>query len=199
MADALLDAGFLDDGPAATGEGIGPGRFVMVIGPSGAGKDSLICAARDAFAGDEHFVFPQRFITRPSSPSENNVEISAAVFEALHEAGGFAASWRAHGLGYGLPRAIDDDIAKGRTVICNVSRTLVPKLRERFVNTVAIEVTAPPDILAARLAARRRGDDGPVDLRLRRSASIADVRPDAVIPNGGDLSAATSAFIEALR
>lgn len=32
----------------------------------------------------------------------------------------FALWWEAHGHHYGVPSSIDDDIAKGRTVVCNV-------------------------------------------------------------------------------
>ena len=60
---------------------IGPGRLVLVVGPSGAGKDTLIAAVRQRLAADEAFLFPRRIVTRPSSAAEDNVEADEATFE----------------------------------------------------------------------------------------------------------------------
>lgn len=45
---------------------IGPGRLVLVVGPSGAGKDTVLTLARDACRGT--VLFPRRVVTRPASP-----------------------------------------------------------------------------------------------------------------------------------
>ena len=179
---------------------IGPGRFVMVVGPSGVGKDSLIRAARDVLAGDEHYVFPRRLVTRPSSDAEDNAEITAEAFERLRGEGAFAAAWTAHGLGYALPRAIDDDIARGRTVVCNVSRHAVQDLRSRYDNTFVVAIDAPREVLERRLATRKRGADGSLEQRLARAApSPETLRPDAVILNAGTLEQAVAAFMRAIE
>lgn len=182
------------------GEGLGPGRLVLVVGPSGAGKDSLIRAARDAFAGDEHYVFPRRYVTRPPSADEDSIGLTEGAFAALDEGGGFAVRWSAHGLSYGLPRAIDDDIAEGRAVICNVSRSVVDGLRARYANTLVVEVTAPAAVLAARLVARGRASDGSLDRRRDRNAMFgSDFRPDTTVQNADVLSVAAAAFVETIR
>ena len=175
------------------------GRLVMVVGPSGAGKDSLIRGAREALAGDPRYVFPQRFVTRAPSPSENNLELTMTRFEALRQADAFCVSWTAHGLGYGLPRTIDDEIAAGRDVICNVSRTVVSALRGRYGHTVFVEVTAPRDVLAARLAQRGRPDDGAVDQRLGRNEAFGDLGADVTIVNADDFAVALERFVQAIR
>ena len=68
--------------------------------------------------------------------------------------------WEAHGHCYGLPRAIDDDIRAGRTVVANVSRTVVEAMRRAYADVTVVSITAPPDVLAERLAARARSSDG---------------------------------------
>lgn len=178
---------------------IGPGRLVLVVGASGAGKDTLIAAAREALAGDDHYVFPRRVVTRPPSAAENNRELDPAAFAKTEARGGFAMSWSAHGLSYGLPVSIDADIAKGRTVLCNVSRTVVDALRERYGNVLVVAVMADPAVLAARLAGRKRDEDGDLAGRLERSATVGGGDPDRSIDNSGPLESATEDFLEAVR
>ena len=40
------------------------GALVLVVGPSGAGKDALIAAAREALEANTRFTFPRRVVTR---------------------------------------------------------------------------------------------------------------------------------------
>jgi ribose 1,5-bisphosphokinase PhnN len=51
---------------------IGPGKLVLVVGPSGAGKDTLLSLARAACADDPTIVFVQRLVTREDSSAEDN-------------------------------------------------------------------------------------------------------------------------------
>ncbi len=176
-----------------------PGRLVLVVGPSGAGKDTLIEAARVMLAEDPGFVFTRRVVTRPASEAENNVVADEAGFRAVAARGGFALSWEAHGHHYGIPSAIVADLAAGRTVIVNVSRTVIGEARRRWPDVTVVEVTAPADVLARRIAARARPSDGAGPERLARRLEPGD-RPsaDATIDNGGELDTAISAFLAAI-
>jgi ribose 1,5-bisphosphokinase len=158
-----------------------------VVGPSGAGKDTLIAGARAACRDDATVVFPRRVVTRPASNFEDNDFVSKSAFEHAAAKGAFAFWWSAHGHDYGIPLAIDFDIECGRTVVCNVSRTMVDVVRKRYAHVMTILVTAPKDVLAARLAARDRASDGQILERLSRSdIAGATCRPDVVINNVGE-------------
>jgi len=184
-------------GTESTRVRIGPGRLVMVVGPSGAGKDTLMAAARDACARDSSVVFPRRIVTRPTSVAEDHDTVSDEAFDRGIANGAFALWWPAHGLRYAIPLSIDTDIRAGRTIVCNVSRAIVPQARERYVQVAVVLVTAPAPVLAERLAARGRASDGAVQDRLQRSVG-AELAPDLVIENDGTIDAGARKLLQVI-
>jgi ribose 1,5-bisphosphokinase len=172
--------------PGGKPAAIGPGRFILVVGPSGAGKDTLLALAQAACADDPGIIFPRRIVTREASSAEDNLQMSFEAFDEARLRGDFAVHWEAHGHCYGLPRAIDDDIRAGRTVVANVSRTVVEAIRSVYAEVTVVAITAPPEVLAARLASRARASDGKVADRLGRKLDDATVKPDVVLSNVGD-------------
>jgi phosphonate metabolism protein PhnN/1,5-bisphosphokinase (PRPP-forming) len=174
------------------------GVLVLVVGPSGAGKDSLIAWCRTHLAGNPAVVFPRRVVTRPADAAvEDHDTVNEAAFEAAIGRGDFALHWRAHGLGYGIPAGIGDDLAAGRNVVVNVSRAVLDEARRRFSPVRIVVVTAPPAVLAERLRRRNREADGDIALRLARAAAYAPSGPDVVtLPNDGALATAGAALAE---
>ncbi|WP_206995706.1 phosphonate metabolism protein/1,5-bisphosphokinase (PRPP-forming) PhnN [Trinickia mobilis] len=154
------------------------GVFFFVVGPSGAGKDTLIDGAREAFAGRADVVFATRTITRPSgSPGEQHVGVDEAAFAALERAQRFLITWDAHELRYGLPRELLANVEAGRHVIANGSRAVIAALAAQVPRLVVIEVTAPADVLARRIAARGRETEAAIAARLARTVAAS---PDGV-------------------
>lgn len=176
---------------------IGPGRLVLVVGPSGAGKDTLIDGARLACVGDASVVFPRRSITRPSSVSEDNSVITGQVFNQAVADGEFALWWDAHGHRYGIPATIDNDIRASRTVVCNVSRTIIGYAQRRYALVVVVLVTAPEHVLHERLASRGRASDGNLGSRVARS--VAMINPDVTIRNVGRPEIGIRRLLNAIR
>jgi ribose 1,5-bisphosphokinase len=169
--------------PTYSPDAIGPGRLVLVVGPSGAGKDTLLSHAKVACAEDASIVFPRRVVTRESSTAEDNMQLAPDDFRAALARGDFAMHWEAHGHSYGLPRAIDDDIRASRSVVVNASRTVIDAARQSYANVMVIAITAPPEVLAERIKMRARGSDGAVEQRLNRAVNAA--QPDVTILNVG--------------
>jgi len=147
------------------------GAFVAVVGPSGAGKDTLIAHARAVLADEPQVEFVRRVITRPcDGTTEDHDTLDEAGFAESESAGAFALAWQAHGLSYGLPASIDRAIDNGHVAVANVSRGALAALRERYSNVAVVEVTASPEILAERLAGRGREARDAILARLARSA-----------------------------
>jgi ribose 1,5-bisphosphokinase len=178
---------------------IAPGRLVLVVGPSGAGKDTLLGHAKAACLDDGNIVFPRRVITREASASEDNEEVSAGTFQQALVRNEFAIHWEAHGHCYALPRAIDDDLRAGRTVVANVSRTVVAAMRRGYADVVVVSITAPPNVLAERLAMRARSSDGSIEHRLHRTVEDAAAAPDITIINTGSAEYHARQFVRIIK
>ncbi|MGE0698440.1 MAG: phosphonate metabolism protein/1,5-bisphosphokinase (PRPP-forming) PhnN [Vicinamibacterales bacterium] len=165
-----------------------PGCLVFVVGPSGAGKDTLIRGAQARLADDPRIRFVRRAITRPVDGSEDHESVSEAEFVARRDAGDFALSWQAHGLSYGVPVEALRQVQDGHIVVCNGSRAAIAAARSAFPRVRIVLVTAPYDVLQFRIRARNRESN--IGDRLARSfPDLADASCDLIIDNSGPASA----------
>ncbi|WP_112311595.1 phosphonate metabolism protein/1,5-bisphosphokinase (PRPP-forming) PhnN [Pseudogemmobacter bohemicus] len=144
------------------------GRLFAIVGPSGAGKDTLI---RGALAARPDLAVVRRVITRPAEAGGEDFEgVSEAAFLTRRATGEFALDWQAHGLRYGIPKAALVPLAQGTDLLFNGSRQGLPEAAALWPGLVVIHVTAPPEVLAARLTARARESAGDVAARVARAA-----------------------------
>lgn len=174
------------------------GQIFAVVGPSGAGKDSLIAGAMAARPG---LVWARRVITRPTEAGGEPFEgVTGAEFARRKARGQFSLDWQAHDLSYGIPISICDELALGRDVIFNGSRAALPAAFAAFPALIVVLVTAPPAVLAQRLAQRGRET---VDDMAGRLARATFVLPDGIVPrvveNAGTLDAGIARFLAALQ
>jgi len=174
---------------------------VLVVGPSGVGKDTLLDGARAALAGDPLVVFPRRQITRQAEAGgEDHIPVSEAEFAAREAAGGYALAWRAHGLAYGVASEIEIEMAAGRTVVVNVSRQVLGAARSRYGAVRVISITADPQLLAQRLRARARESEADIAGRLARAQAIEVAGDDVVVVrNDGTPQAGVDQLVAAIR
>ncbi|WP_372619315.1 phosphonate metabolism protein/1,5-bisphosphokinase (PRPP-forming) PhnN [Falsiroseomonas sp.] len=172
--------------------------LVGVVGPSGAGKDTLMNGARAALAGDARFVFARRLITRPAEAgAEEHEAITPEAFSDLRSRGALALWWQAHGLHYGIPAGIHAEIAAGRVVVANLSRGVLAEAAIRFPLRV-LEITAPVALRAARLAARGREDVADIAARLAREAPLPPGLDLETVMNDATPEAAVACVLAAL-
>ena len=176
------------------------GTMVVVVGPSGAGKDSVMSYAARHFADETRVKFVRRVITRPADAGgEAHEAIDPDGFRRRAADGGFAVSWDAHGLSYGIPSETLGELAEGVTLVANGSRSALPAFAGTYPRVKVVLVTARPDILAARLAARGREGAEAIAGRLDRATTEIVVAADTVvIDNSGALEDAGEAFVSLL-
>lgn len=135
-----------------------------IVGPSGAGKDTLIAGALQQ---RPDLCLVRRVISRPSEAGGEDFEgVTPAEFARRKASGAFALDWQAHGLCYGLPK---DQFTGNGTTLFNGSRATLPEAARRFSGLRVILITAPPDILATRLAQRGRETASDIRARLDRA------------------------------
>lgn len=172
--------------------------LILVVGPSGAGKDTLLLAARARLADNARIRFVRREITRPATPGgEPHLPIDRATFEARRDSGAYALWWEAHGLAYGIPIDIEADLASGITVVASVSRAVIAEAASRH-RVRVVEITAPHDVLAARLAARAREGADDIARRLQRSVDLPPEIEHITVMNDGSVSEGTEKLLKAL-
>lgn len=188
-------------GQAATAAHGIKGRLVVVVGPSGAGKDTLMGYAARQLVGCPDLVFVRRVITRDGDAGgEDHAAVTEEAFEHMAKAGGFAVSWNAHGLRYGIPAETRRHIKAGRLAVANGSRSALPHFRTAFPAMTVINVTARPEVLAARLEARGRETREEILRRLQRASP--DISGDfeiVTIDNSGSLDEAGEAMVATLK
>jgi phosphonate metabolism protein PhnN/1,5-bisphosphokinase (PRPP-forming) len=171
-----------------------PGVLILVVGPSGAGKDTMLDAARRALAARSRFHFARRVVTRPVDAGGEDHEPAT---EAEFATRAFALQWQAHGMRYGIPTTIADELAGGQVVVANVSRTVLADAARRF-PARAILVTAPAAVLADRLAARGREAAAAIAARLAREVPLPPGLPVEIVLNDATPEIGAARFLAAL-
>lgn len=173
--------------------------LVYVMGPSGAGKDSVLTRARGLLPDDAPVAFAHRYITRSSDiGGENHIALSRAEFAVRRTRGLFAFHWHAHGNDYGVGWEIEGWRAAGLTVVVSGSREHYEKIADDS-GLQPVLITAPTEQIATRL--KSRGRETPEDAARRLSRGLALSVNDGrlvTIVNDGALDAAAEAFVRLL-
>ncbi|WP_298837350.1 phosphonate metabolism protein/1,5-bisphosphokinase (PRPP-forming) PhnN [uncultured Roseobacter sp.] len=174
------------------------GRLIAVVGPSGVGKDSVIAGIARALPG---ISVVRRTITRnPDAGGEVFDPVDLRAFEAAAARGDFCLHWGAHGLHYGIPAGVADDVRHGKLCIANLSRGVLSQAAAIFPDLQVLNVTASPETLAHRLSGRGRETTGEISERLARKVGPMPGEIDVTtISNDGALEDTVARAVHALR
>jgi guanylate kinase len=165
--------------PGAQGAPDSPGApgalLVIVSGPSGVGKDTVIDALRRLPDGDSrHYVVT--CTTRPRRPYEvDGVHyqfLDAASFGALKASGGLLESNEVHGQWYGTPRAqVREALRAGRDVILKIDVQGAAVVKQKVPEALLVFLVPPSlEDLFRRLQARATESADELDIRQRNAA-----------------------------
>ncbi|WP_306006397.1 phosphonate metabolism protein/1,5-bisphosphokinase (PRPP-forming) PhnN [Aquicoccus porphyridii] len=173
------------------------GAIFAIVGPSGAGKDTLMQAAAARLPG---LYLVRRVITRAEDAGGEEFEgITEAEFSTRLARGEFALHWQAHGLRYGIPASVLGHLARGKTVLFNGSRAMLDDAARAFPGLRVIHITASDAVLAQRLHARDRETAPDIAARLTRARLPLPEGLDVTeIDNSGPLDAALDRLISIL-
>lgn len=176
------------------------GVIIFVVGPSGAGKDTLMAGAAETLRQDPNVSFVRRLITREAMAElEDHGTITEAQYEEMVQRGDYALHWRAHGLGYIVPKSIEDELRAGKTLICNTSRKQLPIAHQKYPIHV-INITAPLELRAERLTGRGRETKEEITQRLNRKVDDIDPNlPQTKISNDQSLETGVQQLLAAIE
>lgn len=148
-----------------------PGRLFYLMGASGAGKDSLLRAARPELTERGCKIAPRVLTRAAESIDEIGAQaVSEERFRELECAGAFAMSWKANGFAYGIPQEIDHWLAAGTDVLVNGSRGYWPQAQRRYPQAIGVLVEVDAEELRRRLVRRGRESEAQIEARLARNA-----------------------------
>ena len=168
-----------------------PGAMLVIVsGPSGVGKDTVISALR-AMASD----LPRHFVvtctTRPRRPYEvDGVHyhfLDEATFEERRSAGGFLEANLVHGYRYGTPRnEVREALVAGHDVILKIDVQGAAVVKQKVPEALLVFLVPPSlEDLFARLRNRATENADELDTR-QRDAAVELARQedyDYVVPN----------------
>lgn len=176
-------------------------RLVYFMGPSGAGKDTLLDWLRQHLPSHLPVHWARRTISRPEIAGGEPYEgVSPAAFTQACEAHAFALHWEANGLGYGVRHAQLAPLAQGHWVLVNGSRAYLAQALQKYPTLVAVHITASPDVLRQRLLARGRETPVQIEARVQRALDFQAPHEAAAIEvhNDHSIDAAGQQLLSAL-
>jgi guanylate kinase len=154
-----------------------PGRLIVLSGPSGVGKDTVL---RELFAIDPSLRYSVSYTTRPPRPDEEEGVsysfVDDATFDEMIKRGQFLewANIYAHRYGTSLPRVLEA-IARGEEIVLKIDVQGGESVRDRMGDDAIFIFLLPPsnEELRRRLVARDTED--PKDVELRWATAIGEL------------------------
>ena len=180
-----------------------PPLMVVLSGPSGVGKDTVLARMQEKKAP---YHFAVTATTRVKRPGEvdglHYIFLTPTTFDQMVERGEFLEWAQVYGNRYGLPKSqVQEAMARGQDIIVKTDVQGAATLKRIVPTAIFIFLTLPSlDALEPRL--RQRKTEGDVDLELRLRTARAEMGQlpmfDYVVVNRDGYLDETVANIEAI-
>jgi ribose 1,5-bisphosphokinase len=164
-------------------------KLYYLVGPSGAGKDSLLRQLKKKQYFSHQPLVGHRYITRPVRENdENHIELSSFDFLRRQQGGHFLFDWESHGHQYAIGREVQEWQHSGRDVIVNGSRAYLHKAREIYPPLVPVWMKVSDDVLRTRLVQRGRENSNEIEYRILRNRELNGHKPSGCVYITNDLT-----------
>ncbi len=174
-------------------------RLIYLVGPSGAGKDSLLDWLRQHLAPDLPLHWARRTVTRaPQAQEQAHEFLDETDFAAQRQQGAFALHWQANGLHYGIRNEQISPLDSGHWVFVNGSRAHLNAAQTQYPGLTVVCISASPHILRQRLCARGRETACAIEARIARTQEF-DLSQALQVQNDGTLEQAGQALLRRLQ
>lgn len=174
-------------------------NIILVVGPSGSGKDTLLRSARNSLLGKDSIAFARRYITRPPDENEDNYYIDTIGFAQLERSGFFLSTWQAHQNQYGIAEHMLSTHNSYSTIVCSISRSAISDFDHSYDNTLTIYVTAEKEILKQRLLKRGRESQADREKRLARAEKKVEANTLITFDNSRNLHESCARFTSLIQ
>jgi ribose 1,5-bisphosphokinase len=151
-------------------------RLIYVVGPSGAGKDSVLNWLRLHKSDSTPVHWARRTINRSkaaSPDSEQHEVVDDESFEALVASDVFSMHWQANSHRYGIRKSELSHLANPNCcVFVNGSRAHLPTAAALYPGVTVLHITADQEVLRERLHLRGRESEDAIEARLSRDIHL---------------------------
>ena len=166
-------------------------KLILIVGPSGAGKDTLLKEIKNTIKA--HFV--TRHITRFPDASEQNYFLTPKEFLRLKEQGFFVTTWSAHSFDYGIAK---NELQDGTNII-SVSRSAIEDFENMFDTVTTVNITVSKEVCDQRLRHRNRENENEIKERLAETSKPIRAKNMIQFSNDLPLELSTLKFLKLIK
>jgi guanylate kinase len=153
------------------------GRLIVLTGPSGVGKDTVL---RELFALDPSLAYCVSYTTRPPRPDEvegvSYYFVDEPTFRAMIDRGEFFEWSTVYGELKGRTyESVNKAIASGKDTVIKIDVQGAEKVRRRIGAAGTYIYLLPPSVEALEQRLIERATEDPASLRTRQERSVAEL------------------------